>query len=148
MGAALDLTRLTIGGLATRAGVNVETIRYYERRALLPAPPRGASGYRQYAPDTVRRVRFIKRAQALGFTLDEIRDLLALRAEPAESCETVEAQADLTIRRIDAKVAELERMRRALARLADDCRHRRSADDCPILIALEEEAVSERSGGA
>lgn len=128
---------LTIGQLARRAGVNVETVRYYERRALLPEPPRTRAGYRQYSPDAVRRIGFIKQAQELGFTLREIADLLALRVDPETNCEAVEAQAVHAITRIDAKVAELGRMRAALRKLVKACDARRSTDDCPIIEALE-----------
>lgn len=131
--------RLTIGSLASRSGVNVQTVRYYERRGLLPEPPRTDSGYRQYPPDAVRRIRFIKHAQALGFTLEEIGDLLALRVNPAGSCDAVQAETEQAIGRIDAELAELSRMRTALARLVDACRHRWPTDECPVLEALEEE---------
>lgn len=128
---------LTIGQLARQAGVNVETVRYYERRALLPEPPRTRAGYRQYSPDAVRRIGFIKQAQELGFTLREIAGLLALRVDPETNCEAVEAQAVDAITRIDAKVAELERMRVALRKLVKACDARRPTDDCPIIEALE-----------
>jgi Hg(II)-responsive transcriptional regulator len=131
---------LTIGQLARRAGVNVETLRYYERRALLPSPPRTPSGYRQYAPDAVRRIGFIKRAQQLGFTLHEIGELLALRIDPDANCDAVERQAEHAITRIDDKIAELQRMRSALGSLVTACHTRRPTDDCPILDALELEA--------
>src|SRR6266851_4535416 len=88
-----DTPMLTIGQVARGAGVHLDTVRYYERRGLLPPPPRTAAGYRQYPPDTVRRVAFIKRAQALGFTLEEIDGLLALRVTPGRRCATVERRA-------------------------------------------------------
>lgn len=135
----MTMPTLTIGRLARRAGVNVETIRYYERRGLLPEPPRTSAGYRQYAPATVRRIGFIKRAQALGFTLEEISDLLALRVDPNANCDAVEHQAEHAMARIDDKLAELTRMRAALAELAEHCRHKRPTEECPILDALEEE---------
>ena len=84
---------LNIGTLAKQAEVNIQTIRYYERRGLLPEPERTASNYRVYAADTVRRVRFIKRAQDLGFTLSEIKELLDLRASPRSCCEDVRARS-------------------------------------------------------
>lgn len=133
------MATLTIGRLARRAGVNVETIRYYERRGLLPEPPRTGSGYRQYQPQAVRRIGFIKRAQALGFTLEEIGELLALRVHPGSNCDAVERQAERTMARIETKIGELERMHAALRRLAGACRARRSTDDCPMLEALEED---------
>ena len=129
---------LTIGAVARRAHVPLDTVRYYERRGLLPSPPRSASGYRQYPAEAVRRVTFIKRAQALGFTLEEIAGLLALRLTPKGGCEAVERQAQTAISRIDAKLAELTRMRGALARLATTCRSNHPPDECPMLAALDE----------
>lgn len=134
------MSALTIGRLAEGAGVNVETIRYYERRGLLPEPHRTESGYRQYSPDAVRRIRFIKRAQALGFTLDEIAELLRLRVAPGTNCNAVEARAKQAIARINAKVVELERMRLPLRRLVRACRRRQPSDECPILGTLDEES--------
>jgi MerR family copper efflux transcriptional regulator len=132
---------LTIGAVARRARVPLDTVRCYERRGLLPVPPRTAAGYRQYPVDTVRRVTFIKRAQALGFTLEEIAELLALRitAEggPEGGCEAVERQAQAAIGRIDTKLAELTRMRGALARLTTACRGTHLPDECPMLAALD-----------
>lgn len=119
----------------------LDTVRYYERRGLVAPPPRTAGGYRQYPADTVRRVRFIKRAQALGFTLEEIADLLALRVTPKGGCDAVERQAQATITRLDAKLAELARMRSALARLATECRGPHLLDECPILAVLDAPAL-------
>lgn len=128
---------LTIGQVASAANVNVETIRYYERRGLIPEPERSPSGYRQYTRAAVRRLRFVKRAQVLGFTLAEISELLELRADPGRSCEQVEVEASRTIQRIDRKIAELRRMRSALAPLRRACRERPSSEECPLLDALE-----------
>ncbi|HEX9579634.1 MAG TPA: MerR family transcriptional regulator [Gemmatimonadales bacterium] len=130
---------LTIGRVAQGAGVNVETVRYYERRGLLAAPPRTAARYRQYPADAIRRIEFIKRAQQLGFTLEEIGDLLNLRARSERNCDAVLRQARHALDRIAAKAGELERMRRALVQLAEDCRRRKPSGECPILAALEEE---------
>ena len=134
---------LTVGQLARQAGVNLQTVRYYERRALLAPSSRTASGYRQYPPGAVQRIEFIKRAQALGFTLDEIAHLLALRADTPKQCETVERDASAVVTRIDQKVAELTRMRAALGRLVDACRSRQGTSKCPLLEALapDEEPV-------
>lgn len=129
---------LTIGQVAKAADVNIETLRYYEREGLLPEPPRTAAGYRQYTTDAVRRVRFMKRAQALGFTLAEISRLLELRAEGGTACEEVVVDATGAIGRIDDKIAELQRMRAALGTLVDACHERRRLAGCPILEALEE----------
>ena len=84
-----NMETLTIGQLARQAEVNVETLRYYERRGLIPEPPRKESGYRQYPPDDLARIRFIKHAKELGFTLKEILDLLTLRVDPETSCDDV-----------------------------------------------------------
>jgi MerR family copper efflux transcriptional regulator len=132
------MSGLTIGQLARRAGVHLETVRYYERRGLLPSPPRSRAGYRQYPPEAVRRVRFIKRAQGLGFTLEEIADLLALRVQHARGCAAVEREARGVIARVEARVAELERVRTALLELVTACQERRPTEECPILDALEE----------
>ncbi|HEX6807824.1 MAG TPA: MerR family transcriptional regulator [Gemmatimonadaceae bacterium] len=131
---------LTIGQVAKAAHVNVETIRYYEREGLIPEPPRTVAGYRQYTEDAVRRVRFMKRAQTLGFTLDEVGILLELRVRPGSACREAVAEANKAIERIDHKIAELTRMRSALGTLADACRGRRALRECPILDALEESA--------
>lgn len=128
---------LTIGQLARRAGVNVETVRYYERRRLVPEPPRTPSGYRQYPPDTVRRLAFIKRAQSLGFTLAEIDELLSLRVDPASTCGDVEQKAQQTMGRIERKMGELAVMHDALHALAAACRDGRPTSECPIIEMLE-----------
>ena len=128
---------LTIGQVARQARVRLDTLRYYERRGLLPPPPRTAAGYRQYAPETVRRVEFIKRAQGLGFTLEEIEHLLALRVTPGPGCTTAEQRARSAIARIDHQLADLQRMRRDLARLADACHSQHAGDECPLLDAIE-----------
>lgn len=130
---------LTIGQVAKAAEVNTETIRYYEREGLLPEPARTRAGYRQYTADAVRRVRFMKRAQALGFTLAEIATLLELRAEGTTACAHVVAEASRTMARVDGKIAELQKMRSALGCLIDACRERRPLSGCPILEALEED---------
>jgi MerR family mercuric resistance operon transcriptional regulator len=130
---------LTIGQLAKQAGVNVETVRYYERRSLLPEPPQTAAGYRQYSAEALRRIGFIRRAQELGFTLHEIGGLLALRVEPDTNCDAVEHQAEHAIARIEEKITQLERMRGTLRELAAACKARAPSSECPILEALEQE---------
>src|SRR5215470_7354960 len=101
------MERLTTGELAKRGGVNLETIRYYERRGLLPKPARSQSGYRAFSLDAVRRVRFIKQAQELGFSLKEIQELLALRIAPDSTQADVRARATRKIADIDAKIKKL-----------------------------------------
>jgi Cu(I)-responsive transcriptional regulator len=129
-----------IGEAAEQAGVNVQTLRYYERRGLLPRTPRRASGYREYAPDAVRVVRFIKRAQELGFSLDEIEELLRLRRSARRDRARIRKVADERIAQIDRKIAELDRMRGALRGLVDAC-HDGTTLECPIIEALDTEAA-------
>ena len=127
---------MRIGEVATNARVSVETLRYYERRGLLPKPERSASGYRSYDADTVRRVHFVRHAQHVGFTLDEIADLLGMWEDSATSCEQVEGRATATLTRIDAKIDQLTRMRAALAQYVSACRARETLADCPLLASL------------
>jgi len=134
-----DLSKLRIGQVAQAAGVNIETIRFYERCGLLADPGRSESGYRAYPPETVGRVRFIKRAQQLGFTLREIGGLLALRIDETATCEQVRAQAEAKLAEIDAKIADLRRIRAALAALAAACVNDGPTSECPLLDAMERE---------
>ena len=124
---------LTIGKLAEQAGVNVETIRYYQRRGLLEEPKKPLGGYRRYPSDTPKRVRFIKRAQVLGFTLDEITSLLRLDA--AGACSGTRELAVHKLALIDEKLAELGAMRRGLAGLVAKCGKNQN-HACPIIKAL------------
>ncbi len=134
------MTILTTGQLARQAGVNVETLRYYERQGLLPEPPRSPSGYRRYPREGVARIRFIKRAQELGFSLNEIGELLSLRHDANTTCNEVRERAENKIADINTKLGDLERMRRALVRLAESCPGQGPGEDCPILDYLEEGA--------
>jgi MerR family mercuric resistance operon transcriptional regulator len=128
---------LTIGQVAKMGGVNIETIRYYERQGLLPLPPRRESGYRQYPEDTINRVRFIKRAQELGFSLKEVAELLSLRVGLNTTCGDVRKIADGKIAEIEGKIRTLERMRDALTHLVETCEESRQAEECPILWAFD-----------
>lgn len=128
---------LTIGKVAERAGIGVETVRFYEREGLLIEPRRSASGYRQFDEDVVRRLEFISRAKELGFTLNEIKELLFLRVGPDTCCQDVKAKADAKIADIDTKVATLRKMKKALVRLSTACGEKEPTADCPILEALE-----------
>ncbi|MBA3443974.1 MAG: MerR family transcriptional regulator [Gemmatimonadales bacterium] len=128
----------TIGEIAAESRVNIQTVRYYERRGLLPTPQRTAAGYRKYSRDVVARIRFIKRAQELGFTLGEIAELLALRVRHSEACGEVSRRATVKIAVVQRKLRELERLKRALERLVEACRRRAPTAECPILEALEE----------
>ena len=127
---------LTTSQLAHKAGVNVETLRYYERRGLIPEPPRRDSGYRQYSQDDVARIQFIKRAKELGFTLQEVQELLDLRVDPDTPCIMVKRRAELKIIDIEAKLQSLKRIKKALNKLAAACSGRGPVGDCPILEAL------------
>ena len=124
---------LTIGRLAESAGVNVETIRYYQRRGLLEEPRKPLGGHRRYPADVAKRVRFIKRAQALGFTLEEVAGLLRLDA--LSSCSETRELATHKLALIDEKLAELEAMRNGLAALVKQCATG-SARACPIIQVL------------
>ena len=128
---------LTIGKLARHGGVNIMTIRYYERRGLLPAPARTTSGYRLYADDAVRRLQFIRQAQLLGFSLTEIQDLLSLRMQPGTTCADIRKRAKEKIVAVENKIEDLVRIKNALAGLASACRGKGPTSECPILEALE-----------
>lgn len=130
---------LTIGEVAKAAEVGVETVRFYEREGLIAQPPRGNSGYRQYPPETIRRVRFIRRAKDLGFTLKEIGELLSLRVAPGTTCAEVRAMALGKIENVEQKMAELKRIKDVLDRLAQTCSGQGPTSECPILDMLDEE---------
>ncbi len=130
------MEKLTIGRLAKKTGVNVETIRYYERRELIPEPPRLESGYRQYPQDAVARIQFIKHAKTLGFSLKEISELLSLRVAPNTTCGDVRRRAVAKIDEIDEKVRALRRIKMALKDLAAKCSGQGPTSECPILDAL------------
>jgi len=136
-------TPLTIGQVAEAADVSIETIRYYERRGLIPEPGRTTAGYRQYGEDAVRRLRFVKRAKELGFTLKEIDELLALRVKHGAACDEVENRVRSKIVRVERMLSELGCMRDVLDTLAAACRQRRPTAECPILEALDQDAVTD-----
>ena len=131
------MKELTIGKLAKEAQVNVETVRYYERRGLISRPPTRLSGYRKYSQDIVARIHFIKRAQELGFTLKEISDLLCLRVDPDTTCADVKKRAEIKIADIEEKIRALERIRKALAKLIALCGGKGPTGECPIMEVLE-----------
>lgn len=129
-----ETTELSIGRLAEEAGVSVETIRYYQRRGLMREPDKPPHGHRRYAGDAVKRVRFIKRAQVLGFTLVEIGSLLAL--DEAHACAETRALAGQKLEVIQSKLADLEGMRKALQGLVRECNAGAAHGRCPIIHAL------------
>jgi len=130
---------LSIGQVARRAGVGVETVRFYEREGLLEEPPRRASGYRQYSEEVVRRLHFIKRAQQLGFSLKEISELLLLRVDDQMSCEEVKQRTEAKLADVERKMVELQRMRQALLQVHSLCTGQGPTGRCPMLDALNQQ---------
>jgi MerR family copper efflux transcriptional regulator len=129
---------LSIGQVARKAGVGVETVRFYEREGLLEEPPRRASGYRQYSEQVVTRLHFIKRAQKLGFSLKEISELL-LRVDAQTSCEEVKQRTEAKIAEVEHKLVELQRMRQALLQVHSLCTGQGPTGRCPMLEALDQQ---------
>ena len=132
---------LLIGKVAELAGVGIQTVRFYERRGLIEEPPRKDSGYRLYSEEVVSRLRFIKRAKDLGFSLKEIADLMSLRLDPSSSCNDVKERAEGKIRDIEEKVEDLTRMKSALVELTNSCDDvAGSSRECPIFRSLDRES--------
>jgi Hg(II)-responsive transcriptional regulator len=127
----------TIGQLAKRAKVNLETIRFYERKGLLPVPPRNKSGHRQYSVKDLRRTEFIKRTQSLGFSLQEISGLLSLRVESGRTCSDVKQRVKAKLIDIEEKIETLQRMKKVLKSLETNCPGTGPLNECPILETLE-----------
>jgi Hg(II)-responsive transcriptional regulator len=135
-----DSPTWSISELAHDAGVNVETVRYYERIGLLRQPRKPGRGWRRYDQGSLRRIRFIKRAQELGFTLAEVKELLSLRSSTnPRTCERVSRKARSKVDEIDAKVRDLLAMKQALTELAAACPRDGAGDACPLLKALDPE---------
>ena len=132
---------MTIGQVARQAGVGVETLRFYEREGLLEQPTRRESGYRQYAPAVVDRLRFIQRAKVLGFTLREIKELLHLHEDEDATRADVKRRAVAKIVDIEAKIEDLRRMRATLGKLAEACDGDGPLHGCPIIEALSGPAM-------
>ncbi|MEQ8322069.1 MAG: heavy metal-responsive transcriptional regulator [Rhodospirillales bacterium] len=128
---------LNIGEVARLGGVSVEAMRYYEQQGLIAPPDRNANGYRKYSPEAIRRIRFIKRAQDVGFTLKDIGDLLALKADPGASCRDVRERAQYKLVEIEEKLAVLAQMRDVLAKWTSTCPSEGQVNACPILDALD-----------
>ncbi len=131
------MTRPTIGEVAKRAGVGVETVRFYERRGLIEQPHKRGSGYRIYPDDAVPRIQFIRHAKELGFTLNEIGDLLSLQSDPKANCMAVRERAETKIADIKEKISALTRIQKSLSKLIRACDTRTESAECPILEALE-----------
>lgn len=137
-------TTLSIGSVAKQSGFSIDTIRFYERSGLLPEPERKPSGYRIYRPTILVRLRFIQRAKELGFTLEQIAELLALSEDNHNGVEGVRHRTRRHLAMIDQRIAELTRMRESLSELVDACPGHGDPDACPILNALthEDEVLS------
>jgi len=135
---------LSIGEVAREAGVNIQTLRYYERRGLLQAPKRSEGGHRQYPAESVRHVRFIKRAQDLGFTLKEVEELIALRQTRGRDRSQIRRLASAKLADVDQKLGRLRAMRKAVSTLLESCACRGEALECPILEALDDEQLPAR----
>jgi MerR family mercuric resistance operon transcriptional regulator len=130
------MDKLSIGELARQAKVNIETIRYYERRGLISEPPRNKSGHRQYTVEAVRRTDFIKRCQTLGFSLKEIEEILELRITPESTCADMKSRVSEKLMDVDKKINELDKIRDALSRLLKRCSGKGPIGNCPILEEL------------
>ena len=131
----------TISRLATEVGINLETVRFYEREGLLEKAPRSRNGYRQFPVDSVRRLKFIKRAQELGFSLHEIRELLDLRTSPHTTSSEIREVAEAKLADIEARIKSLESMRDSLRKLANSCPGCGPLSDCPILESLDGDEI-------
>ena len=126
--------KLTIGKVATAAAVNVETIRFYQRRGLLAEPPKALGGFRYYDEATIARVRFVKRAQALGFSLQEVEGLLAL--EQSNACGPTHDAAVLKLHAVEQRITDLKRIRSTLKKLVLQCETDPTTVSCPIIASL------------
>lgn len=130
-------SRLTIGKVANLAAVNIQTVRYYERIGLVKPDARRDSGYRLYTEEAAHRIRFIKHAQQLGFSLAEIAQLLRLRVSKTVHCEEVRSKTEARLRSVREKIESLRKMAKVLEDLIRSCRSRALTDPCPILSSLE-----------
>ncbi len=133
----MHTTIMTIGTLANKTGVNIETVRYYERIGLIEAPSRSKSGYRHYAVEVVTRIKFIKRAQGLGFSLKEILELLNLRVDQITSCGEVKKRAETKIAEVEARLRDLERIKASLQEITTLCTGQGPLTGCPILELID-----------
>ncbi len=125
---------MRIGRAAELAGVAIDTIRYYERLGLLPKAPRTSSGYRIYAPEAVQRLRFIKRAQAFGFSLAEIKEILNLNSSSRSSCARVLQMIDRKLEQLESKMAEMKKLKKELSTYRSACRRAlRTGSACPVI---------------
>lgn len=128
-----EYVNLTIGRVAELSNVGVETIRYYEREGILQQPPRIGNSIRRYPKDTIHRLHFIRRAQELGFSLQEITDLLSIRSTGKGSCSKVAEKTDQKLAQIEAKIVDLKRLKSSLLKIKDCCAQQAPSDKCPVL---------------
>ncbi len=135
---------MKIGEVAKAAGIGIDAVRFYEREGLIPMPPRRPSGYREYKPDVVVSLRFIKRAKELGFSLKEIAELLRLEASDDTTAEDVRASAEAKLEDLEERIRALQKMRRALRKLVESCPGQGPLRDCSILRALAPEERKKR----
>ena len=133
------MENMTIGKMAKKVGISTDAVRFYERRGLIAEPARTRSNYRVYPPEDAVRLRFIKRAKDLGFSLSEIKELLAMRHDPSASKADVKKRTEIKIRGIREKIADLSRILGALEHLAGSCDGHGPISDCPIIEALDEQ---------
>lgn len=128
---------LTIGKVANQTGVTVEAVRFYEKQGLIAEPQRTESGYRQYPPDTIKRVHFIQHAKEAGFTLKDIGELLKLRREPGTTCADIKLRTLEKINEVDQKIKDLQKIKESLEQMVLRCSDTGELDECPILETLE-----------
>ncbi len=131
------MTRLTIGQVAKQVGVTQDAIRLYEHMGLIEEPKRAPNRYRQYREDAISRLLFIRRAKTMGFTLKEIAELLAIRSTSHKTCLAVRQQATAKLSDVETKIAELQRLQRALKKVIDTCEQQKPDGACPLLGLLE-----------
>lgn len=132
------MERLTIGKVAKASGVGIDTVRFYERKGLIPPGKKAGTSFREYSGDSARRIRFIKRAQELGFTLSEIKELLEIRVSSKATCSQVKTRSDAKLEEIEEKIQDLRKIKRSLAALSEQCRNGSApGSECPILDSFE-----------
>ena len=131
------MNTLTIGQVARQTGIGIETIRFYERKGLIDEPPRKDSGYRQYTEEVIRQLTFIQQAKTLGFSLNEIHELLSLRSQPGVTSREIKQMAQTKLGDIEQKIKMLKRMQKTLKNLVDQCPGNVPTEECPIIEALD-----------
>lgn len=136
------MNTLSIGQVAKQSGIGIETIRFYERKGLIDEPPRRESGYRQYTDDVIKQLTFIQQAKTLGFSLNEIHELLSLRSQPGVTSREIKRMAEVKLVDIDQKIKMLKRMQKSLKNLVDQCPGTGPTDECPIIEALDKQLVN------